>query len=172
MGVHHLPDDRLLCCMHKMPENCPCVAFSEDGGRTWSPPRFIVDVSPGASRPAPIGKKLDHAPGDHSGPHYRLPCALVTQDGRIVVVFGRRSYEEYGSRGVLGVVSDDLGETWSAEFVIRGDAYTWDCGYPVATELADGTIFTVYYITSKDGDQPVPEQACVRYIAGTFFKLG
>ena len=53
---------------------------------------------------------------------------------------------------------------------MRGDAYTWDLGYEVFTELPDGRIFTAYWITSRDGE-PVPESACVRYIAGTFFRL-
>ena len=52
----------------------------------------------------------------------------------------------------------------------RGDAYTWDLGYEVLTELPDGRLLTAYWITSRDGE-PVPEAACVRYIAGSFFWL-
>ena len=59
----------------------------------------------------------------------------VSQNGRIIVLFARREYPARGGRGILGVVSDDLDETWSKEFILRGDAYTWDCGYPVMTEF-------------------------------------
>ena len=67
------------------------------------------------------------------------------------------------------MVSDDLGETWSDEFVIRGDAYTGDLGYQLVTELPDGRFFTAYWITTKESNDPVPEPQCVRYIAGSFF---
>ena len=66
---------------------------------------------------------------------------------------------------------EDLGDGWSEPFVVRGDAYCWDCGYPVAVELADGRIFTVYYLSTAEGDEPVHAQACVRYVAGTLFRL-
>jgi hypothetical protein len=168
-GVHRLPDGRLLCSMHRMPENHPYVVFSEDEGMNWSAPRPII--SPGTYACPLTGPEPDHAPGDRSGPRYRSPCARVTRDGRIIIVFARREYPARGGRGILGVVSDDLGETWSDEFVLRGDAYTWDCGYPVMTELENGRFFVAYYFTSKDGDEPVPEYAVVRHIAGTFFQL-
>ena len=84
-------------------------------------------------------------------------------------MFARRSVG--GPRGILGVASDDLGETWSREFVLRGDSYTWDCGYPVMTELSNGRLFTAYYITAHDGGEPVPEYAVVRQVDGTFFRL-
>ncbi len=51
------------------------------------------------------------------------------------------------------------------------DAYTWDLGYEVFTELPDGRLFTAYWIASRDSEEPVPESASVRYIAGTFFRL-
>ena len=34
-----------------------------------------------------------------------------------------------------------------------GDAYTWDCGYRLPTELNDGRLSTVYYITTHDGGE-------------------
>lgn len=169
MGLHTLPDGRLMVSMHRMTEDWPCVAFSDDDGMTWSDPRYIV--SPATYASPLVGDETNRAIGDHSSPRYRSPCALVTREGRIVVVFARRSYPARGSRGILGVVSDDLGETWSREFVLRGDAYTWDCGYPVLTELDDGRLFVAYYITTQTDDNPQPEYAVVRHIAGTFFRL-
>ena len=70
------------------------------------------------------------------------------------------------------MVSDDLGETWSEEFVIRGDAYTWDLGYEVFTEAAGrADLHRVLDYVTQESEEPVPESACVRYIAGTFFRL-
>ena len=100
----------------------------------------------------------------------RCPSALVTRDGRIVILFARRT-ASLGNRGIMGVVSEDLGETWSEEFVVRGDAYGWDMGYQVLTELNDGRIFTAYWFGAKDQDEPVEESQVVRHIAGTFFRL-
>ncbi len=51
------------------------------------------------------------------------------------------------------------------------DTYTWDLGYEVFTELPDGRIFAAYWITTQESEEPVPESACVRYIAGSFFRL-
>ena len=167
MGVHRLPDGRLMSCMHRMQENWPCVAFSDDDGMSWTEPRYIV--SPATHCPPFSTDAPPRAPLDRGGPRYRSPCALVTGDGRIVVAFSRRS--PGGPRGILGVVSDDLGETWSEEFVLRGDSYTWDCGYQVLTELNDGRLFAAYYITTHDGDDPVPEFSVVRHVDGTFFRL-
>ncbi len=169
LGVHRLPDGRLMCSMHKMPQNQPHVAFSQDDGMSWSPAQAIV--SP-ATYSLPLSGPLpDRAPGDRDGPRYRCPYALVLRNGHILVLFARREYPARGGRGILGVLSTDLGQTWSQEFVIRGDAYSFDLGYPVATELPDGRIFTAYWITTKDGDQPVHENQLVRYIAGTTFRV-
>jgi hypothetical protein len=54
--------------------------------------------------------------------------------------------------GIGGVVSEDAGETWSHEFVVRDDAVTGDLGYPVGCQLEDGRIFTAYYYTLPDGN--------------------
>ena len=54
---------------------------------------------------------------------------------------------------------------------MRGDAYTWDCGYPLPTELEDERIFVAYYFTAQESDESVPEHAAVRHVAATLFKL-
>ena len=168
-GVHRLPDGRLMVSMHKHPPEMPCVAFSEDDGMTWSQPRFVT--SPGnhwgnMRDPEPERPLSDPVRANRR----RCPSALVTRDGRIVILFARRT-ASLGNRGIMGVVSEDLGETWSEEFVVRGDAYGWDMGYQVLTELNDGRIFTAYWFGAKDQDEPVEESQVVRHIAGTFFRL-
>ena len=181
LGVHRLPDGRLLCCTHRIPENYPLVAFSDDDGMTWTEPKPIV--SP-ATYSLPLTGPMPERPLEDTDPNnlsrrmrwvglyssYRSPVAHVARDGRIIILFARRGYPARGGRGILGVMSEDLGETWSEEFVIRGDAYSGDCGYPVITELEDGRFFTAYYITSK-GEKPVRDSEVVRYVAGTFFSL-
>lgn len=161
LGVHRLPDGRLLCLMHQLPENWSHVAFSEADGMSWPTPRAII--SPGTYALPLTGPLPDHSPGDSSGPRYRSP--------RVLVLFAHREYPARTGRGILGVVSDDLGKTWSEEFVVRDGAYCWDLGYEMITELPDGRLFTAYWFTTKDGDKPVHERELVRYIAGTFFRL-
>ena len=168
-GVHRLPDGRLMTSMHKHPPEMPCVAFSEDDGMTWSEPRFIT--SPGnhygnMNEPEPERPLNDATQANRR----RCPSALVTSDGRIVVLFARRT-PSLGNRGIMGVVSDDLGKTWSEEFVVRGDAYSWDMGYQVLTELNDGRIFVAYWFCAKDQEEPIEEAQIVRHVAGTFFRL-
>ena len=79
LGVHRLPDGRLMCSMHQLPENWPHASFSEDDGMSWSPPRAIV--GPG-TYPLPLtGPLPDQAPGDSSGPGTARPvpwcCAMA-----------------------------------------------------------------------------------------------
>ncbi len=170
-GLHRLPDGRLMCSMHQSPPEMPCVTFSCDDGMTWSEIQYVC--SPGTfcgSVTGPLSERalLDDTHGDSV--RQRSPVAIVTSQGRIVVIYARRRPVR-GARGIIGVVSDDLGATWSDEFVIRGDAYCWDLGYPVITEMPDGRLFAAYWFNTKESDQPIPEAQVVRYIAGTFFRL-
>jgi len=66
---------------------------------------------------------------------------LTLADGTIVCLYG------YGSTGGLQVIfSDDHGHTWTAPardrgFPLDGSVYV----YAIGTELADGSIYVVYY---------------------------
>ena len=86
------------------------------------------------------------------------------RDGRIIVLFGRRK----PPFGIGLIVSEDDGATWSAEAIIRADGSGPDLGYPVATQLDDGRIFTAYYFMEDDGNN----FGGTRYIAGSTFLLG
>ena len=79
------------------------------------------------------------------------------------MLFGRRK----APFGIGLIVSEDDGDSWSAEGIVRADASDWDLGYPVATELDDGRIFTAYYYMEKDG----VNFGGARHIAGSFFRL-
>ncbi|MDI9497083.1 MAG: sialidase family protein [Bacillota bacterium] len=89
--------------------------LSGDGGRTWSPFRFLgVSGSP--------------------------PELLRHSSGTLISVFGRRE-TPFGQRVIL---SQDRGESWQ-EFPLREDGPDSDLGYPSSVELADGSLLTVYY---------------------------
>ena len=135
------------------------IQMSEsENGYEWSAPRPIVrwGGSPWAGQ---------RKAGDWKfGVHYRSPWPMLLRDGRIVVLFGRRK----PPMGLGCVFSEDGGKTWSNEFIIRCDAEHWDLGYPVATELDDGRIFTAYYFNVPGEGRP---QGARRFIAGSFFGL-
>jgi hypothetical protein len=47
-------------------------------------------------------------------------------------------------QGEFARVSRDEGRTWGEELLLSPD-YSLDLGYPASTQLADGTIYTVFY---------------------------
>ena len=140
--------------------NCLQLAESVDG-YSWSEYRPIVRVgaSPWLSRPV-VPQSPYQLPGNVM---YRSPWPMMLRDGRIVVIFARRKIPN----GIGLIVSEDDGRTWSDEVILRDDAPSSDLGYPVATELGDGRIFTAYYFNDELGR----EFGGPRYIAGTHFRL-
>ena len=87
------------------------------------------------------------------------PTLLRLRNGDLLCSYGYRR-APYGIRACF---SHDQGRTWDTanEVILRADALPdgaragrgtpSDLGYPRSVELADGTIFTVYYITLGDG---------------------
>ncbi len=133
------------------------VSESRDG-YAWSAPRPIVrwGDSPWVARRGQGQFRF--------GMYYRSPWPMLLADGRILVLFGRRK----PPFGLGCILSEDNGATWSREFIIRCDAEHGDLGYPVATELDDGRIFTAYYFNLPEGHTP---RGARRFIAGSFFRL-
>ena len=86
---------------------------------------------------------------------------LRLQDGRVLCAYGHRR----DPMGIRAVLSEDNGHTWDVDHlvVLRDDGGTanqmqddksrpgGDLGYPVSTQLANGSILTVYYVTLEDG---------------------
>jgi len=159
-GLILLPNGRLQCYMLNIggARNAMQMAHSDDGGYSWSTPRPIVawGHSLWAARRQPDAAR--------PGVHYRSPWPMRLRDGRIIVLFGRRK----PPFGIGLIVSEDDGATWSAEAIIRADGSGPDLGYPVATQLDDGRIFTAYYFMEDDGNN----FGGTRYIAGSTFLLG
>ena len=152
-----LPSGRLQCYMLMIAGgfHAPCLSESDDCF-TWSEPRPIVRYGHG---PWATRWKV----GAHRGVPWRSPWPLRLRDGRIVVVFARREYPA----GIAAILSEDDGQTWSDAAIIRDDASGPDLGYPIATELEDGRIFTAYYYQLDDGNK----FNGTRFIGGTFFEL-
>jgi hypothetical protein len=170
-GLLLLPGGRLLGFMLHIGGRGHFIGMnqSDDGGYSWSLLTPIVrwGHSPWRSRRR-ARKRAREAGGwgvglDAPVKFYRSPWPMLLRDGRILVLFARRK----APFGIGGVVSEDEGQTWSQEFIVRDDASTPDIGYPVATELEDGRIFTAYYFTLEDGNR----FGGSRFIGASFFKI-
>ena len=120
---------------------------SDDGGKTWS----------AVKKTAMWGYP---------------PHLLLLGNGDVLCSYGHRR----SPYGVRACVSRDGGETWDTdnEVVLRDDGLTIDgtvagqgtaddLGYPKTVELADGSLFTVYYFTLGDS---------VTHVAATRWTLG
>jgi len=158
-----LPSGRLQCYMLHIGgvRNAIQMNYSDDGGYSWSEPQPLVAW--GQSPWAALSGRHAWPGARRQGVHYRSPWPLRLRDGRIVVIFGRR----HPPFGMGLILSEDDGATWSAEAVIRADASDGDLGYPVATQLDDGRIFTAYYFMEDDGNN----FGGTRHIAASFFRL-
>lgn len=82
------------------------------------------------------------------------------QDRRLCVSYGFRR-TPFGIRAKL---SDDDGQTWGEEIILRDDGRSWDLGYPRTIQRPDDKLVTIYYFTT-DHD---PEQ----HIAATIWDPG
>jgi len=83
---------------------------------------------------------------------------IKLQDGRLCLTYGYRDVP-YGIRAKL---SEDDGETWGEEIILRDDGGNYDLGYPRTVQRSDGKIVTLYYFN----DHPEGE----RYIAATIWE--
>ena len=68
------------------------------------------------------------------------PHLLLRKDGSVLVTYARRT----APFGIRAKVSYDGCRTFSEEYVLS-DAKNGDLGYPATTELADGSLVTVFY---------------------------
>ncbi|NKB71377.1 MAG: exo-alpha-sialidase [Candidatus Latescibacteria bacterium] len=89
---------------------------SDDGGHTWTPAEPL---------------------GFHGSP----PHLLVHSSGALVCVYGSR-LKPYGQRLM---VSQDGGDSWTYDYILRADGPDSDLGYPSTVELGDGSLLSLYY---------------------------
>jgi hypothetical protein len=99
------------------------VVHSDDGGVSWSPPRFVGST------------------GGHNG---NPPALKALWDGRLICAYGNR---DEGS--IVLAVSEDLGLTWNPVLLRTNDVDNVDIGYPQLFLRTDGTPVCVYYWISS-----------------------
>jgi hypothetical protein len=87
----------------------------------------------------------------NTGQHNGNPPALIRlRDGRLCVAYGVRR----PPFGIRAKISNDEGQSWGEEIVLRDDGRTWDLGYPRMVQRSDGKLITIYYFTTAEN----PEQ--------------
>lgn len=116
------------------------VYRSEDGGLTWN---FLSRVN------------------EWGAPAHLLPL----KDDRLLCTYGRR-VPPYGIRARI---SDDGGETWGREIILRDGGGSSDLGYPRTALLPDGKVIAVYYFNRAD--DKIYCRGGVRHIAATIFEV-
>ena len=105
---------------------------SDDGGRTFSVPHTTGLVG--------------------------LPAHLLTlRDGRLLSTFGYRALPY----GIRASISADSGRTWGEPMILDEKPVSHDLGYPSTVELADGSLFSVWY--EKLPDQPLASVQAARW---------
>jgi len=58
-----------------------------------------------------------------------------------------------GHYGQRAMICRDGGQSWEYDLILRDDGPGHDLGYPSSVELADGSVFTVYYQQDRVGGQ-------------------
>jgi hypothetical protein len=107
------------------------VYQSLDGGQSWHFLSKVADT------------------GDWNG---NPPSRVRLKDGRLCVAYGYRRIP-FGIRARL---SDDEGQSWEEEIILRNDGRTWDLGYSRMVQRPDGKLVTVYYYTTdRDREQHI-----------------
>lgn len=136
-----LPNGRILCTI-RMDRNSLSgdiwteLYKSDDGGKTW---QFL-------SRPTEFG-----APAE----------PLLLSDGRVALVYTHR----LPPFGIRAIVSEDGGETWGGEIIVRDDGGSWDLGYQRAWEVEPGKLGAIYYFNDKDDPVQVNPGRSLIYVA-------
>lgn len=83
------------------------------------------------------------------------PAAMIRlNDGRIALTYGWRT----APYGIRGRISEDEGQTWGNEFILRSDGGGWDLGYPRTVQRSDGKCLTIYYF--NDGKRKERHIVC------------
>jgi hypothetical protein len=87
---------------------------------------------------------------DPLGRNGNPPAMVVLPDGRLVLAYGYRG----NSPAIKARISEDGGQTWGEEIILRDDARMHDIGYPRMVVRPDGKVVTIYYYTTTE----MPEQ--------------
>ena len=169
-------------------EGRPFCARTTDGGRTW---RFVAWIGPeptgfaimpstvrlsesellcairrreGPKRWITSYRSLDNGeswrpdavPTPDAG-EGNPPSMIRLADGQLCITYGYRA----APFGIRARLSDNGGQSWSREIILRDDGGGRDLGYTRSVQRPDGKIVTVYYFH----DEPKSD----RYIAATIW---
>ena len=154
------------------------ILFSNDDGQTWGPESLVLSEACNetsilrleggrwlaASRTADNLARLRYFVSEDdaktwvekaplTGSDQHPPHFLHLSDGRIILTYGDRNGS---TRGIRIRISSDKGQTWGPEqelVSLKSPDNTYDCGYPSAVQLSDGTIVTAYYADKIDSHQ-------------------
>lgn len=107
------------------------VYETKDGGRTWHFLSKIADTDKGRRNGNP-------------------PAMVYLNDGTICVAYGFRGVPY----AILARTSNDEGQTWSKEIVIREDGTKWDMGYVRMVPREDNKVLMVYYFSTEEMPEP------------------
>jgi sialidase-1 len=151
----YLPSGKLICMIrvHRYPEleygYYLYQSESTDLGKTWT---------------APVKTPIWGHP----------PHIIRLQSGKLLCVYGYRR----PAFGIRACLSHDEGKTWDLanELILRADSVDGDCGYPTSVQLADGRIFTIWYMSEKSTRMAGTPQGIFTYdsplvfIGGTIYR--
>ena len=132
-SVAETASGKLLVLSREEEKGYVCQSTSTDGGYMWSPARQL-----------PLWG-------------YPIHCIRLA-DERMLIVYGRRR-EPFGIRAAI---SEDEGENWGEEIVIRSDLPNANLGYPSVIEYGPNKLFTAYYGEDAAG---------VTCVQGTYFSV-
>ena len=110
---------------------------SEDSGETWF---------------------YKNRPVENTGRGGNPPTLTKLIDGRLCLTYGFRD-EPYR---ICAKLSDDDGNSWSDEIILRDNGGDHDIGYPRTVQRPDGTITTIYYFDEEPNGE--------RFIEATLWK--
>jgi hypothetical protein len=91
----------------------------------------------------------------NTGPGGNPPALTLLCDGRLALAYGSRN----APFGIRLRLSEDGGNSWNDEAMIRADGGTSDIGYPKAVLLGSGSLLVAYYFNDGSGQE--------RYIASS-----
>lgn len=156
---------------------------TQDGGRTWHPRGYLGDEALEGFRIMPstvvlpgrvllactrysnrsVGTALEfwksydaaatwvpHSSPIQIGTKGNPPHMVRLPAGRLVLTYGVR---EPGNERIVARISDNAGDTWSDEVIIRTGFANWDMGYTRSAVRRDGSIVTVYYAAYPNEQQ-------------------